>query len=106
MSEESKPTIREVEILKKDTVIDIKLPVDFYFRFNQFMTEFFPVKDAQHLEEILKLIQEGKDNDDVHAYHFRTLLSFLLLVEDQAREQGHTEKIQLNTTTGEKVSKD
>lgn len=106
MSEESKPTIREVEILKKDTVIDIKLPVDFYFRFNQFMTEFFPVRDAKHLEEILKLIQDGKDNDDQHAYHFRTLLSFLLLVEDQARQQGHTEKIQLNTTTGEKVSKD
>ena len=106
MSEESKPTIREVEILKKDTVINVKLPVDFYFRFNQFMTEFFPVNDAQHLENILKLIQEGKDNEDPHAYHFRTLLSFLLLVEDQAREQGHTEKIKVNTTTGEKVSTD
>lgn len=103
MSEESAPVIREVEILKKDTVIDVKLPVDFYFRFNQFMTEFFPVKDAKHLEEILKLIQEGKDNDDVHAYHFRTLLSFLLLVEDEARKQGHTEMIKLNTTTGEKL---
>ena len=106
MSEESKPTIREVEILKKDTVINVKLPVDFYFRFNQFMNEFFPVRDAKHLEEILKLIQDGKDDTDVHAYHFRTLLSFLLLVEDQAREQGHTEMIELNTTTGERVSKD
>lgn len=106
MSEESIPVIREVEILKKDTVIDVKLPVDFYFRFNQFMTDFFPVRDTAHLEEVLKLIQDGKDNEDPHAYHFRTLLSFLLLVEDQAREQGHTEKIQLNTTTGEKVSKD
>jgi hypothetical protein len=106
MSEESTPVIREVEILKKDTVIDVKLPVDFYFRFNQFMTDFFPVRDTAHLEEVLKLIQDGKDNEDPHAYHFRTLLSFLLLVEDQAREQGHTEKIQLNTTTGEKVSKD
>lgn len=106
MSEESKPTIREVEILKKDTVINVKLPVDFYFRFNQFMTEFFPVRDAKHLEEIIKLVQDGKDDTDVHAYHFRTLLSFLLLVEDQAREQGHTEMIMLNTTTGERVSKD
>lgn len=104
--EETAPVIREVEILKKDTVIDVKLPVDYYFRFNQFMTEFFPAKDDQHLEEIIKLVQEGKDDTDVYAYHFRTLLSFLLLVEDQAREQGHTEKIKLNTTTGEKVSKD
>jgi hypothetical protein len=106
MSEESAPVIREVEILKKDTVINVKLPVDFYFRFNQFMTEFFPVRDSDHLNEIVKLIQEGKDDTDDHAYHFRTLLSFLLLVEDHAREQGHTEKIKIDTSTGEKVSKD
>ena len=106
MSEESAPVIREVEIVKKDTVIDIKLPVDFYFRFSQFMTEFFPARDAEHMQEILKLIQDGKDDTDEHAYHFRTLLSFLLLVEDEARKQGHTEMIKLNTTTGEKISKD
>jgi hypothetical protein len=106
MSEESKPTIREIEMLKRETVIDVKVPVDFYFRFNQFMIEFFPVKDAKHLEDILKLIQEGKDDTDVHAYHYRTLLSFLLLVEDSARKQGHTEMVKINTTTGERVSKD
>lgn len=106
MSEESKSPIREIEILKKDTVIDVKLPVDFYFRFNQFMNEFFPVRDAKHLEDTLKLIQEGKDDTDPHAYHLRTIISFLLLVEDTARKQGHTEMILFNTETGEKVSKD
>jgi hypothetical protein len=106
MSEETKPTIREVEIIKKDTVISVELPVDFYFRFNQFIMEFFPVKNKDHMGEILKNIQEGKDNEDPHSYHFRTILSFLLLVEDSARKQGHTEKIKIDTSTGEKVSKD
>jgi hypothetical protein len=102
MSEETSK-IREVEILKKDTVIDVKLPVDFYFRFNQFILEFFPVKDGEHFQQILTNIKEGKDNDDPHSYHFRTILSFLLLVEDEARKQGHTEMIKINTETGEKV---
>lgn len=106
MSEESKSTIKEVEIIKKDTVITVQLPVDFYFRFNQFIMEFFPVKDKDHLSQILKNIQDGKDNEDPHSYHFRTILSFLLLVEDSARTQGHTEKVKFNTTTGEKISGD
>ncbi len=102
MAEET-PKTREVEILKKDTVIDIKLPVDFYFRFNQFMLEFFPVKDAEHFQQILTNIRDGKDNEDAHSYHFRTILSFLLLVEDEARKQGHTEKVNFNVETGEKI---
>jgi hypothetical protein len=102
MSEQT-PQTREIEILKKDTVIDLKLPVDFYFRFNQFMLEFFPVKDGEHFQQILNNIKEGKDNEDAHSYHFRTLLSFLLFVEDEARKQGHIEKIKVNTETGEKV---
>jgi hypothetical protein len=103
MSEESKPKIREVEILKKDTVIDVKLPVDFYFRFNQFILEFFPVKDAEHFQQILNNIKEGKDNEDAHSYHFRTILSFLLLVEDEARKQGHTEIVKMDIEKGEKI---
>lgn len=102
MAEET-PKTREVEILKKDTVIDIKLPVDFYFRFNQFMLEFFPVKDAEHFQQILTNIRDGKDSEDAHSYHFRTILSFLLLVEDEARKQGHTEKVNFNVETGEKI---
>ena len=102
MAEETNKT-REVEILKKDTVIDIKLPVDFYFRFNQFMLEFFPVKDAEQFQQILTNIKDGKDHEDAHSYHFRTILSFLLLVEDEARKQGHTEKITIDIETGEKL---
>jgi len=105
MSEQT-PQTKEIEILKKDTVIDLKLPVDFYFRFNQFMLEFFPFKDGAHFEQILNNIKEGKDNEDAHTYHFRTLLSFLLFVEEEARKQGHLEKINIDVETGEKVNKD
>jgi hypothetical protein len=67
------------------------------------MLEFFPVKDAEHFQQILANIRDGKDNEDAHSYHFRTILSFLLLVEDEARKQGHTEKVTLDVETGEKI---
>lgn len=104
MSSESK--IREVEVLLKDSVIDLKLPVDFYFRFNQFIMEFFPLKDKKEFEEILKNIKEGKDNEHVPSYHFRTILSFLLLVEDAARQQGHTKMVKLDVETGSVINED
>lgn len=102
MSEQTSQT-KEIEVMKKDTVIDLKLPVDFYFRFNQFMLEFFPFKDGEHFQQILNNIKEGKDNEDAHSYHFRTLLSFLLFVEEEARKQGHLEKINIDIETGDKV---
>jgi len=104
MSNNSK--IKEVEVLLKDTVIDVKIPVDFYFRFNQFLLEFFPLKDGKEFEEIIKNINEGKDNEHIPSYHFRTILSFLLLVEDAARKQGHTKMVKLNAEDGTVINED
>jgi hypothetical protein len=104
MSEETKPNTREVEIIKKDTVIKIELPVDFFFRLNQLILE-FPV-EQEKMGKMLELIAANKDETDDMAYHFRTLLSLQLLIEGAAREQGHTEMITVDLNTGEKVSKD
>ena len=104
MSEESKPTIREVEIIKKDTVIKIDLPVDFFFRLNQFMLDF--TEKPEDMGKIIELITNGQEHTDPRAYHFRTLLSLQILIEDAAREQGHTEIIKVNTDTGQRVNKD
>jgi hypothetical protein len=104
MSEETKPTIREIEIIKKDTVIKLDLPVDFFFRINQFMLDF--TEKPEDMGKIIELITKGEEHTSPQAYHYRTLLSLQLLIEEAAREQGHTEMIHINTTTGEKVSKD
>lgn len=104
MSEESKTNIREVEIIKKDTVIKLELPVDFFFRLNQLILE-FPV-DSEKMGKMIELITNNQDETDDMAYHFRTLLSLQLLIEDAARQQGHTEMITIDLETGEKISKD
>jgi transcriptional regulator len=97
---DSKPNTREVEIMKQGVVINANIPVDYYYRINQFLFEFFPVRDKDHLKEILDNIQKGNDDKDVHTYHFRTFLSLMLLLEEAAKEQGHVEKkvITLNDT--------
>lgn len=104
MSEESKTNIREVEIIKKDTVIKLELPVDFFFRLNQLILE-FPV-DSEKMGKMIELITNNQDETDDMAYHFRTLLSLQLFIEDAARQQGHTEMITIDLETGEKISKD
>jgi hypothetical protein len=104
MSKEVKPNTREVEILKIGTVVKLELPIDFFFRLNQLILE-FPV-EPEKMGKMLELIAADKDETDTMAYHFRTLLSLQLFIEDAARQQGHTEMITVDLNTGEKVSKD
>lgn len=103
MSEEKKESFIEREVLKENTVIKLELPVDYYFRLNQFLFEFFPFKDENHLVEIIKKIADGKDDSDEEAYHFRTFLSLQILIEDAAKAQGLVQKVKIDTTTGERI---
>jgi hypothetical protein len=104
MSEESKTNTREVEIIKKDTVVKLELPLDFFFRLNQLILE-FPV-ESEKMGKMLELIAANKDETDAMAYHLRTLLSLQLFIEEAARQQGHTEMITVDLDTGERVNKD
>lgn len=104
MSEESKTNLREVEIIKKDTVVKLELPIDFFFRLNQLILE-FPV-DSEKMGKMMELIASNQDETDDMAYHLRTLLSLQLLIEGAARQQGHTEMITIDLETGERVNKD
>lgn len=105
MSDKTSNT-REVEIMKQGVVINANIPVDYYYRINQFLFEFFPVRDKDHLKEILTNIQNGKDDKDVHTYHFRTFLSLMLLLEEAAKEQGHVEKVSVDIPKDDDKEKD
>lgn len=104
MAEETnEPKIVEREVLKENVVVKLDLPIEYYFRLNQFLFEFFPFKDENHLTEIIGKIAEGKDETDLEAYHFRTFLSLQLLIEDAAKKQGHTHVVKIDLEKGERV---
>ena len=93
MSESKKPI--RVEVFKPDTVINIELPVAYVERFNQFMLEFIPFKDDQHLKDTLEKVQKG-EQDEPFSYHTTTLLSFLVLVEEAARKQNLLKYVEID----------
>jgi len=96
MSENTEKKITEVDVYKEGVIIDIKLPVAFVTRFNQLLLEGIPFKDVEHVAEVMGKVAKG-DQDDPFAYHVTTLISFLSLVEDAAKEQGHLKKIKINS---------
>lgn len=101
MSEENKevkPII--LEVYKEKTVIKVDLPVAYVTRFNQMLLEFIPFKDQEHFNEVMEKVKKG-DESDPFSYNVTTLLSFLNLVEDEARKQGHLKKVEYNPTTKE-----
>tara|TARA_R110000868_G_C10916146_1_gene765321 strand:+ start:972 stop:1289 length:318 start_codon:yes stop_codon:yes gene_type:complete len=100
MSEPKKPV--EVEVYKPDTVIKIDLPVAYVQRFNQLMLEGIPFKDHDHFTETLKKVEKG-DQDDPYSYHVTTILSFLVMVEEAARKQGHLKTVEINPETQEQT---
>ncbi len=103
MSEQQESKIIEREILKENATVKLDLPLAYYLRINQFLFEFFPFRDEKHLGEILTKIAEGQDETDAEAYHFRTLLSLQLLIEEAAKAQGLTEIVKIDTEKGERI---
>jgi hypothetical protein len=54
MSEEKKKLT--IEVYKEGTTVDIKLPVEYVYRFNQLLLEFIPFTDQDHFNKVMKNI--------------------------------------------------
>ena len=101
MSEEKnevKPIV--LEVYKENVTVNVDIPVNFVSRFNQLLLEFIPFKDQTHFEDVMKRVQEG-DESEPFSYNVTTVLSFLMLVEDAARKQGHLKTVEFNPETKE-----
>lgn len=98
---EKKESIK-VEVFKPDTTIKVDLPVNYVARFNQFLLEFIPFKDEDHFKTTMEKIKNNQQ-DDEFSFHTTTLLSFLTLCENSAREQGLLEYVDIDKETGEKI---
>lgn len=105
MENEQKPesVLKKVEVLKEGTTIKIELPVAFYYRLNQLMLEMFPTIDKDKFLQLIEKVSKNDIETDRMAYHLSTLIKFLVLIEDNAREQGHTEYANYNLETGERT---
>jgi len=103
MSEEQKPDpiLRDVEVLKRDAVVKIEMPVAVHTRLNQFILEEFAGNDKDAFGKLLEKIVKNEIEEDRKAYHLSTLITIATLIENSAREQGHTEKVDYNMETGE-----
>lgn len=100
MSEEKKKVV--LEVYKEGTTVDIKLPVEYVYRFNQFLLEFIPFQDQEHFNKVLKNISDG-NIEGPFEYHVSTLLMFLNLVEDSARAQSLLKSVEYDPATQTKT---
>lgn len=99
---EETPNKVKLEVYKEDSVIKIELPVKYVYRFNELLMNFIPFRDQEHMMTTLENISNNKIEDDF-AYHVATILAFLTLVEDSAREQNLLKKVEYDRTTNEKT---
>ncbi|NDC95596.1 hypothetical protein EB077_09860, partial [bacterium] len=70
MSEEKKKLT--VEVYKEGTTIDVKIPVEYVYRFNQLLLEFIPFTDQNHFNTVMKNITDGKIEGPFE-YHVSTV---------------------------------
>lgn len=94
---------REVEIIPKDAVIDIKVSFNSMQRILLLLTDFFPYKDTEHFAQLVKHVKEGTNQEDKEVFHFTTLVSLYTHLEEQAKAQGKTKMILVNAETGEPI---
>ncbi|NDD82680.1 hypothetical protein EBZ38_00150 [bacterium] len=96
MSEEKKKLT--VEVYKEGTTIDVKIPVEYVYRFNQLLLEFIPFTDQNHFNTVMKNITDGKIEGPFE-YHVSTVLMFLNLIEDSARAQDLLKTVEYDPET-------
>ena len=107
MSEETttaeNSNIVDVEIIPFDCTIDIKISGEFVARLSQFLTNFFPYKDQDHFNEIVKHVKEQTNQEDPYVYNFTTLVALQAHIESEAKAQKLTKMIKVDKTTGKPV---
>lgn len=79
----------KLKVIKPGSVINVSIPVDIYYRLNQFILYGFPFKNNDTFSSTLEKIQKGEE-DTPEAYHFKTLLGVQSLIENAAKEQNLT----------------
>lgn len=107
MSEETttaeNSNIVDVEIIPFDCTIDLKVSGEFVARLSLFLTNFFPYKDQDHFNEIVKHVKEKTNQEDPYVYHFTTLVALQAHIEQEAKAQNLTKMIKVDKTTGKPV---
>ena len=85
--------IKELEIIPFEAIIDLKVSGEFFARYNQFVTEYFPYESQEHFAEVLKHVKEDTNEQDPFVYKLKTLLALQVYMEKCAREQNKTKMI-------------
>lgn len=88
--------IKELEIIPFDTIIDLKVSGEFYARYNQFVSEYFPYESQEHFMEVLKHVKENTNQEDPFVFKLKTLLALQVYIEQSAREQKKTKMVKFD----------
>jgi hypothetical protein len=92
--------IIDVEIIPLEAEITIKISGQFVARLSNLLTNFFPYKDKNHFQELVKHIQEDTNQDDPYVYNFATLVALQSFIEQEAKEQKLTKMVKIDKVTG------
>jgi hypothetical protein len=100
---ETTSNIVDVEIIPFDCTVDLKVSGEFIARLSMFLTNFFPYKDQDHFNQLIKDVKEKTNQEDPYVYHFTTLVALQAHIEEQAKDQKVTKMIKVDKVTGKPV---
>lgn len=96
-TEPVKNKIIDVEIIPLDAEISLKISGSFVARLSTLLTNFFPYKDKNHFNELVKHVQEDTNQDDPYVYNFSTLVALQSYIEQEAKLQKLTKTVKYDT---------
>jgi hypothetical protein len=91
--------IKDLEIIPYEAIIDLKISGEYYARFNQFVSEYFPYESQEHFAEVIKHVKEDTNQDDPFVFKLKTLLALQVYMEECAREQKKTKIVKYDLDT-------
>lgn len=87
----------DVEIIPLDAKINLTVSGEFVARLSTLLTGFFPYKDQNHFNELVKHVKEETNQDDPYVYNFTTLVALQSYIEQEAKLQNLTKVVKYDT---------
>ena len=76
-----------LQVIPPGSEVTIKVNSDLYVRLQQCLLEGLPFKDMEDFKATLINVKDGKSSEGI-AYHLHTLIFFINLIEEAAKQQG------------------
>lgn len=100
---EEKSTEFKVETIDRETIVPIKVSGAYYITLQQMFMDLAMQKSPEEFKKVMERLKGNNPPQDRYESHLHILLSLIFEIENSAKENGLTKKVDVDTSKLSKI---